>query len=143
VKKYHIIVAEDEKHICRTLLLILRKAGYRVTVFENGQTALQKILDNTMTFEKFDLLITDLQMPKLSGVELIRELEKRNTAIPIIMITGYADKKEYTTIGAHMECIEKPFEPQELLDRVAYMLEEHGTLQVTEKALLYNSSALD
>ena len=137
MKKYRIIVAEDEKHICRTLLLILGKAGYRVTIIENGQKALQKILDTIDTFEKFDLLITDVHMPELSGMGLIRELAKQNIDIPVLIITGYYDKKEYPdAIGAMcVECIEKPFEPQDLLDCVAYVLKKYGKLQVSEKAI--------
>ena len=137
MKKYRIIVAEDEKHTCRTLLLILGKAGYRVTTIENGKKALQKILDNNATFEKYDLLITDVQMPELSGVELIQELAKRNINIPVLIITGYDDKKEYDyAIGAMcVECIEKPFEPQDLLERVNYVLQKYSELQVSEKAI--------
>ena len=137
VKKYRIIVAEDEKHTRRALLLILGKAGYRVTTIENGKKALQKILDNNEPFKKYDLLITDVQMPELSGVELIQELEKQNINIPVLIITGYDDKREYVhdVEKICVECIEKPFEPQDLLELVNYILQRYSDLQVSEKAI--------
>jgi len=137
VKKYHILVAEDEKHTRRALLFILRKAGYRATVIEDGQKALQKILDHIKTSEKIDLLITDIQMPELSGVGLIQELAKQNIDIPVLIITGYGDKEEYADAvrDGCVECIEKPFEPQDLLDRVSYVFEKSSKLQAIEKAI--------
>ena len=137
MKKNHIIVAEDENHTRHTMRLILKKAGYRVTTVEDGHEALQKILDNIEAFEEFDLLITDVQMPELSGVELIRELAKQNIDIPILIITGYGDRKEYAdAVGAMcVGCIEKPFEPKDLLECVDRVLEKHGRLQVIKQAI--------
>ena len=137
MKKYHIVVAEDEKHTRRALLIILRKAGYIATVIEDGQKALQEILDHIKVSEKIDLLITDIQMPKLSGVDLIRELAKQNIDIPVLIITGYGDEEEYANAvrAGCMECIEKPFEPHELLDSVAYVLEKSSRLQAIKQAI--------
>ncbi len=116
----HILVAEDEEYVRLSLSIILRKSGYRVTVAENGRKALEKVIKLRKTAQPLDLLITDIQMPSLSGLELIDELEKQGITLPVLAITGYGDKTLVVELMRRgcVDYIDKPFEPQELLDRL-------------------------
>lgn len=92
-----ILVIDDEELITKSLLKLLNAQGYNATVVKSGKDALE-----TVKKEVFDLIISDVRMPGLDGVETIRQirsyLEKSNQKpIPEILITGYADREKYET----------------------------------------------
>ncbi len=122
----HIFLVEDELHLRQTLILILRNAGYRVTSAEDGNEAWSQLLNLKKKSEKVDLLVTDIQMPGLSGIQLIDELEKLNIKLPSLVITGYGDKETVIELMRRgcSEYIDKPFEPSEFLKRVSIVLEK-------------------
>lgn len=118
--KKRILLIDDEDLVIRSLGKLLTKSGYEVSVVSTGMDAVVMVEDNN-----FDLIISDIKMPWINGVETVKEL---NTAIeskqqplpPVIFITGYADKeceekaKELNPI-AYMH---KPIDIQELLSAV-------------------------
>ena len=123
--KGHILVADDEQNTLLTMQFILEVAGYRVTTAKNGQEALSKIVEVDKGDAPIDLLITDVQMPHLTGLELMDELNRLDIHIPLLVITGYRTKK---LIAELMErgCsrwLDKPIDDQELLQCVAMLLE--------------------
>lgn len=122
----HILVAEDEEYVLLSLALILRKAGYKVTTAMNGQEALEKILMLKDSDEPADLLLTDIRMPDVSGMELIDELENQGIHLPIFVITGYGDKNMVVELMRRgcADYIEKPFEAQDLLARFPPVFEK-------------------
>ena len=124
----HILIAEDETHTRFTLSLILRKTGYKVTATDNGHEALEIIEDHKNTNYPIALLITDVQMAGLNGVDLIEEMEKKKMVIPILVITGYGYEEKVYELSQreNIECIDKPFDPQELVSRVEHVLESLG-----------------
>ena len=81
----NILVVDDEEGMRLGLTKILEKEGYRVTTAANGEKAL-----NLMERISFDLVISDLKMPKYSGIELLKTINKINTGSPLIIITAYA-----------------------------------------------------
>ncbi len=92
-----ILVIDDEELITKSLLKLLSKEGYNVTIARSGTGALENIKKID-----FDLIVSDVRMPDLDGIETIKEirshLEKSNKKlIPEILITGYADKDKYET----------------------------------------------
>ena len=113
-----ILLAEDDPDVREMLAFALRHAGHVVTLAENGKEALKLCSANS-----YDLIITDILMPKQDGFKVIRKLKKKQRDIPIIAISGggvsgsldFLEKaKRY---GAC--CIfEKPFEPQFFVERV-------------------------
>ena len=109
-----VLVADDEVHIVQVVAIKLRNNGYNVVTALSGAEALSIIRDTPC-----DALITDYQMPGMTGVELIEKLrsDPATAALPVIMLTarGFAvdhDQKESLSI-AH--CLSKPFSPRELL----------------------------
>jgi sigma-B regulation protein RsbU (phosphoserine phosphatase) len=117
----HILLAEDEEQTRTTFAMILRKASYTVTTAVDGSDALSQLMVLQKGDTPVDLLITDIKMQGLSGVQLIEQLAKLDIKVPILAITGYGDKElviELMRLGCK-EYVEKPFEAVELLERVA------------------------
>ena len=119
-KKRHILVADDEEHTLLALSLVLKKAGFKVTTFNDGAEALDRILELSAAAESIDLLIIDVEMPGMTGVEVIEKIERLNLALPVIVISGYEARgilTERSRFGG-VWFLEKPFEPKEFVCKV-------------------------
>jgi DNA-binding NtrC family response regulator len=106
-----ILVVDDEINICRSVEKILSKIGLRVRTALNGQDAL-KLLEA----EPFDLVLTDLKMSRLGGMEVLRRAKELNPGLPVIVMTGYASVSsavEVMKLGA-VDYLPKPFTPDEI-----------------------------
>lgn len=125
IENKHILVADDEKHTRLVLSLILRKAGFRVTTVCDGLEALNKVVQLARDSDPFDLLVIDVQMPGMTGTELVDELMKQRALFPILLISGYSDKDMVAGLlkDGRIGYLEKPFEPDELLRHVALLIE--------------------
>ena len=84
-----ILLADDEEEIRSDLALFLEFSDYEVFQASNGKEAYQCYLDNS-----FDLIITDIEMPKINGLELVERIREKDKEIPIIIISGYSDKEK-------------------------------------------------
>jgi CheY-like chemotaxis protein len=109
-----VLVVDDEIHIVHVVSIKLRNNGFEVVTAENGQQGYQLACQ-----EKPDVIVTDYQMPGMTGIEMIEALRKdeATAAIPVIMLTarGFAvenAQKESLNIA---DCLSKPFSPKELL----------------------------
>ena len=119
-----ILVIDDEELIVRTLKKLLEKNGFTVFVAKNGQDALVMVEE-----EPFDLIVGDIRMPGMNGVETLHAiyegLQKRGVKrIPVIFITGYADEeiKQRAKALKPVAYIYKPFDIPELVDRIKEVL---------------------
>ena len=116
-----ILVADDESHIVLVVSLKLRNAGFEVLTASDGEEAAELCLS-----ERPDLLITDYQMPLMTGLELCRKLrlDERTKSIPAIMLTARGfDIEPQEMIDAGIAAfLAKPFSPRELLARVNDLL---------------------
>jgi two-component system, OmpR family, alkaline phosphatase synthesis response regulator PhoP len=118
----HILVADDEPHIGRIIQLKLEQGPYRVTLVDDGQTA----LDLLRSPEPVDLVLLDIMMPYVSGLEVLaeaRQLEHRRDT-PIIILTAKgqdADRTQSYELGA-TDFFTKPFSPKKLLARIDEIL---------------------
>ena len=118
-KENKILLVEDEKHLAKGLSYNLKKEGYQVTVAEDGLAALE-CLDKT----DFDMMILDLMLPKLGGVEVIKKVRETNIRFPVLMLTAKTTDEDRTLgleAGAD-DYITKPFHLPELLLRVKGIL---------------------
>lgn len=110
-----ILVIDDEELVTKSLLKLLSNQGYSATVVRSGRQALEKVKGTD-----FDLIICDVRMPEMDGIETIRQirayLEKSNKKpIPEVLITGYADVDKYE-IAKDLEAADylyKPFDNRE------------------------------
>ena len=109
-----VLVVDDEVHILHVVSLKLRNAGYDVVTAQDGSEAL-----DIAQVELPDLIITDYQMPHLSGLELCCKLRNIPSTrdIPAIMLTarGFSLDAKSTAAAGIIECINKPFGPREIL----------------------------
>ncbi len=122
--KNYILIAEDERHMSDTLSLILRREGHRVTIVESGLEALSTILEAENETNPFNLLITDIQMPDLTGLEVISRLEQLCIPLPVLVITGYGDEESLSALKRNgcSGYLKKPFSAEELLENVSRIL---------------------
>jgi len=110
-----IIIAEDEDITRKHLLHALKKEGYLAVGAKNGREALELIQR-----EHFDVLITDVRMPEMSGIELLEEVKKSHSAMEVMIVTGFGSidaAVEAMKKGAY-EYITKPFNLDELILKV-------------------------
>lgn len=113
----NILVAEDETAIREFVVINLERAGYNVTEADCGEAALEKYEQNN---GDFDLAILDIMMPGIDGLQVCKELRKRNGGIGIIMLSAKSqemDKVSSLMLGAD-DYVTKPFSPSELVARV-------------------------
>jgi len=137
-----ILVIEDEKDIQELLQLYLKRDGYDVHIAKDGETGLRRASQ-----ERYDLILLDLMLPQLDGLEVCRTLRSRpQTAdIPIIMITAKAEESDRIVgleIGAD-DYITKPFSPREVLARVKALFRRMEKPKTKEVRHEYGGIALD
>jgi DNA-binding NtrC family response regulator len=130
-----ILLAEDTEQTRITFGAILRKAGYDVVAVADGREALSKILTLEKETNQADLLITDIRMAGLDGLQLADQLDKLRIRIPILAMTGYGDKDLVVELMRRgcLEYIEKPFEAIELLECVARIFKKVDQLASQKK----------
>lgn len=116
-----ILLVDDEILILKTLQADLEQSGYMVGAVDNGAAALVELTNHT-----YHLVITDLMMDNIDGIELITRLRKQGTDIPVIIITGHSELKtaiEALRLGA-ADYLHKPYDHEELLLRIKNCLEK-------------------
>ena len=127
----HILVAEDQTDIRDLLVMNLRSAGYDVTAVADGAAALARQLEAAC-----DLLVLDLMMPRMDGLEVCKALRARGSAAPILMLTAKStelDRVLGLELGAD-DYLTKPFSLAELLARVKALLRRADLLAAAQAA---------
>lgn len=122
-KALKVLVVDDEIHIVQVVAIKLRNNGFDVITCENGAQAL-----DLASNEKPDIVVTDFQMPLMTGLELVQNLRSQpDTAdIPVVLLTarGFAIKNEQKENLKISACVSKPFSPRELLQTVEEVLKQ-------------------
>jgi phosphate regulon transcriptional regulator PhoB len=138
----HILVVDDEADLVELVSYNLRKEGFIVESASDGESAL-KIIKNG----KYDLLILDLMLPGIQGIELCRIVrnDPKNSGLPIIMLTAKGEEID-RIVGLEMgadDYITKPFSPRELVARVKAVLRRVTEKPVTEKIMKIGDIEID
>jgi len=124
-----ILVVDDESHIVHVVSLKLRNAGYRVITAQDGEEGFEAAVN-----EQPDLIITDYQMPFMTGLELCEKLkaQEATAATPALMLTarGFSLTDEDITRTNIAGVLSKPFSPREVLARVQGLIDT-GTASAT------------
>ena len=135
-EKVHLI--EDEEKLARMVELELQYEGYQVEKALDGRTGLERALSGT-----FDLILLDIMLPALSGMEVLRRV-RRESHVPVIMLTArdtVVDKVSGLDMGAD-DYITKPFAIEELLARIRAALRKHPAQAVAEERQLLRAKGL-
>jgi len=114
-----ILLAEDDNDMRRFLVKALEKAGYKVLSFDNGASAYDRLRE-----EPFSLLLTDIVMPEMDGIELARRATELDPDLKVMFITGFAAVALNPDSKAPKDAkvLSKPFHLRELVDEVNKLL---------------------
>jgi two-component system alkaline phosphatase synthesis response regulator PhoP len=116
-----VLVVDDEIHIVHVVAIKLRNNGYEVMTAGDGAEAFKIACE-----EKPDIIVTDFQMPVMSGLELVEKLRGREETreIPVIMLTArsFAIEEQQKEDLQISQCLSKPFSPKELLENIEDIL---------------------
>jgi two-component system copper resistance phosphate regulon response regulator CusR len=129
----HILIVEDEKKITESLKKGLEELGYEVSVAYDGRIGEKLFMQN-----KFDLVILDINLPGINGLELCSRIRQHNKAVPILMLTTFGsleDKLEGFDVGAD-DYMVKPFSFAELMARVRVLLKRNNQENLPQGNLL-------
>jgi len=127
-----ILIVDDDEQTCKVLSSVLEVAGYQTDCALDGQEALQK-LDEV----RFDLVISDIFMPHLNGIELLKKIKESMLTENVIMMTGRGNhelRQESLRRGA-IQFLEKPIQPKVLIELVNRCLHQGFNGQVSEISL--------
>ena len=135
MNKKRILVVDDEAVVIRVLKLALERADYEVETKSNGKEALDRILEQSP-----DVLITDIEMPVMTGEELCKEVEKRlpNRDFPIFVCTSVTamEHRVWSSLIHRLIFLEKPVSARKLLAALAgYFKEESQHTAILRRAL--------
>ena len=119
----HILVMEDEPSVSQGLEMILTEEGYKVDVAATGRSAL-----TTLENDGIDLLVADLRLPDIDGMDVVRHVRQNKLGTEVIIITGYGTTKivreAFTELGVS-DFIPKPFGEEQIKRSVGEALEKH------------------
>ncbi|HLR67327.1 response regulator transcription factor [Virgibacillus alimentarius] len=121
----NILIVEDEQKLSRVLQLELQYENYTTSIANNGKDALQ-----LMEEKEWDLVLLDIMLPELSGLEVLRKVRRTDKTTPIILLTArdeVHDKVSGLDLGAN-DYITKPFQIEELLARIRVHLRQRMTM---------------
>lgn len=115
-----ILLAEDDEDMRRFLVKALERAGYEVTDFDNGASAYERLRE-----EPFNLLLTDIVMPEMDGIELARRATEIDPDLKVMFITGFAAVALNPDSKAPKDAkiLSKPFHLRDLVNEVEKMLQ--------------------
>ena len=135
-----ILLVEDEEKLARMVELELRYEGYEVAKVFDGRSGLELAQSG-----QFDLVLLDIMLPHLSGMEVLRRLRREGNTIPVIMLTArdnVVDKVSGLDSGAD-DYVTKPFDIEELLARIRAALRKRPTVRTEENTRTAGPVSMD
>jgi len=114
-----ILLAEDDKELRELLALVLETAGYHVCQCSNGEQLMSRLTESS----SLNLVISDVRMPGLSGLEVLARRNRKMQQVPFICMTAFGDAQTHSRarhLGA-VATIDKPFDLDEMMELVAHV----------------------
>jgi DNA-binding response OmpR family regulator len=139
----NILLVEDQQRLAQALLAILREAGYHADAVGDGRSGLDYALSAQETGTPYDAIVLDVMLPVMDGFAVARELRRRNSSVPVIMLTArdtVHDKVAGLDAGAD-DYLTKPFQPAELLARLRALTRRSGPVHI--EAITLGNTTLD
>ena len=131
-----ILVAEDDAGVRLLVTRALRLEGHSVTAVEDGEYALERLIEHDGAF---DLLLSDIRMPAMTGIELAHAAHRNWPELTILLMTGYAEQREAAEdlMQIVVGVVDKPFTLTEIRARVAEALGANGAVVEDELVRRY------
>jgi len=119
----HLLVVDDDEGVRHFIERVLVEGGYRVETAAGGAEALEAVDHG----EKFDLVVSDVRMPGLSGPQFVEQLRRKETDMKVLYVTGFSDQlfDERETLWFDEAFLDKPCTPNAILESVALLLYGH------------------
>jgi len=138
--KEKILIIEDDKKIARVLSMELEYEGYEIVAELTGSKGLERILN-----EQWNLVLLDVMLPELSGLEVLRRVRNASVQVPIILLTArdsVPDKVAGLDLGAN-DYVTKPFQIEELLARIRANLRTSAIHEQKEQMKIFKIDDLE
>jgi len=139
MEKKKVLVIDDERIVLDSITKILKEENFTVDVFMSGRQGLA-----AATQDDYDLVLTDLRMPDIGGMRILRDVKRLKPAVPVVMITGFGTVKsavQAMKLGA-AEYLEKPFSPDQLVKTVNTALQIAATREPEDQGLIHKEEML-
>ena len=139
MEKKKALVIDDEQIVLDSVSQLLTDENYEVDVSLSGREGLDWAIER-----KYDIVLTDIRMPDIGGMRVLRDVKRIHPSLPVIIITGYATVRsavQAIQLGA-AQYIEKPFEPEELLEVVAQALDVAAFQAPEEQTLIHKEEMI-
>ncbi|HLR59014.1 MAG TPA: response regulator transcription factor [Pseudogracilibacillus sp.] len=127
-----ILIVEDEPSIVMLLQYNIEKAGFLTEVANDGEEAVKKVSQ-----VEYDLIVLDLMLPKMNGIEVCKKIRKSKNQVPILMLTA-KDQEENKVLGLQIgadDYLTKPFSPRELIARIQAILRRTNLSDTSDNLL--------
>lgn len=134
-----VLVIDDEQIVLNSVKRILGQAGFDVETTLSGRQGLEWALNKT-----YDVVLTDIRMPDIGGMIVLRDIKRAKPEMPVMIITGYANVQsavQAMKLGA-ADYVEKPFAPDQLLKAVNLAVEHATAAKPEEQALIHREQIL-
>ena len=134
-----VLVIDDEQIVLNSVKRVLGQAGFDVETTLSGRQGLEWALNKT-----YDVVLTDIRMPDIGGMIVLRDIKRAKPEVPVMIITGYANVQsavQAMKLGA-ADYVEKPFTPDQLLKAVNLVIESATTTTPEKQSLIHREEIL-
>ena len=139
MEKKKALVIDDEKVVLDSVSKILTDENYEVDITLNGREGIDRAIK-----DNYDVVLTDIRMPDIGGMRVLRDVKRAKPSLPVVMITGYASIEssvQAMKMGA-ADYLEKPFTPDQLLKAVASALDIAATQEPEVQEVVHKEEML-
>jgi DNA-binding NtrC family response regulator len=139
MKTKKVLVIDDEQIVLDSIRKILKEEDCEVDVSLSGREGLDRALN-----KHYDVVLTDIRMPDIGGMRVLRDIKRAKPSLPVIIITGYATVQsavQAMQLGA-LEYIEKPFAPEKIIQVVSTAIHKAATLPVEEQDIIHKKEVI-
>jgi len=139
MKSMKALVIDDEQIVLDSVSKILKSENYEVKVSLSGRQGL-----NLAIQKQYDIVLTDIRMPDIGGMRVLRDIKRAKPSLPVVMITGYASVQsavQAMKLGA-TDYLEKPFTPEQLLKAVDTALDRISTQPPEDQSLIHKDKII-
>jgi DNA-binding NtrC family response regulator len=138
-KRTKALVIDDEQIVLDSVKKILAQEGFDVDMSSSGRKGLDMALNDI-----YDIVLTDIRMPEIGGMRILRDVKRARPSVPVVIITGYATVQsavQAMKLGA-TDYVEKPFTPEELVQAVKTAIDAAQTAQPEEQKVVHKEEVL-
>jgi DNA-binding NtrC family response regulator len=139
MEKRKALVIDDEQIVLDSVKKILFAENYEVDTTLDGHEGIKMAIKNS-----YDVVLTDIRMPNVGGLIVLRDIKRQKPSLPIVIITGYASVRsavQAMKLGAS-DYIEKPFTPEQLVKSISAAIELEKTIEPEEQAIIHKAEVI-